>query len=277
MKKLLLLINPTSGKRALEDDLLRVVDIFANAGYETTVYLPKSSDEMREMVMGSGIYELVVCCGGDGTLSLVSGTIYKNKIDTVMGYIPGGTTNDFAATHNIDTVATAAARNIVDGDVNNVDLGIMNGEPFAYVAAFGALPAVSYNTPREAKDNFGYAAYFAGALKTLFNWKPYHLRLEHDGEILDGKFVLGMVTNSKRIGGINLQMMKNIDYNDGLMEVTLFRAHEEPGEDRIVTFSTSNLSISFDEEVEWSLDGEYGGAFKEADIKVEKSAIKIKF
>lgn len=293
MKKLLFVINPVSGKRALEDDLMRIIEIFSKADYDTTVHLTKSADEMVETVKSEGaLYDMLVCCGGDGTLNLVSGAVYSSNIDTVVGYIPGGTTNDFANTRNINTVVTSAAQQIVDGEIRDVDLGLLNGQSFIYVAAFGMFSELSYLTTREMKQNMGYAAYLMGGIKSFAHTKPYKLKIEYDGNVIEDEFIYGMVTNSKRVGGMKLPIIKNVDYDDGEMEITLVKQPKNPvdtqklinclvtqlaDEYMVYSFKTSKLRILSETEVPWSLDGEFGGAHTDMNVEVKKAAFKMKF
>lgn len=293
MKKLLFIINAVSGKRALEDSLMNVVEIFSKADYDVNIYLTKSEEDMIAQVKERGAsYDLIVCCGGDGTLNLVVGTIYENKIDTLLGYIPGGTTNDFANTRHIDTVTTGAAEQIVSGVVRDVDLGVLNGKPFIYVAAFGMFSDLAYITSREMKQNMGYAAYLMGGIKSFAKSKPYSMRVEYNGEVIEGEFIYGMVSNSKRVGGIEMPIMKNVLFDDGEMEITLVRHPKNPAETQklinclvtqiadehmVYMFKTSSVKFICNEDVPWTLDGEYGGAFKTMDIEVKGAAVKMIF
>lgn len=293
MKKLLFLINPVTGIRALEGELMQIVDIFSGGGYDTTVHLTQSREDMIDTAKNEGgNYDLLVCCGGDGTLNLVSGAVYEGNVNTVIGYIPGGTTNDFANTRKISTVVTGAAKQIVEGTVHDTDLGILNGKSFIYVAAFGMFSELSYMTTREKKQNMGYAAYLMGGIKSFAHTKPYKLRIEYDGNVLEDEFIYGMVTNSRRVGGLQLPIIKNVLYDDGEMEITLVKQPKNPAdtqkllncivtqiadEKMVYSFKASKMRIVSDTEVPWSLDGEYGGSHKEMDVEVKCAAVKMVF
>lgn len=293
MKKMFFIINPVSGKRALGDSLMNVIETFAGADYDINVYLTKSEEDMVAQVRErGGDFDIIVCCGGDGTLNLVAGTIYEFGINTLLGYIPGGTTNDFANTRHIDTVTTGAAKQIVDGMVRDVDLGLLNGKPFVYVAAFGMFSDISYITSRELKQNMGYAAYLMGGIKSFAKTKPCPMRIEYDGEVIEGDFIYGMVSNSKRVGGIEMPIMQNMLFDDGEMEITLIRHPKNPvdtqklinclvtqiaDEHMVYMFKTSSVKITSTEEVPWTLDGEFGGSFSDMDIEVKGAAIKMIF
>ena len=293
MKKMLFIINSVSGKLALEDSLMNVVDIFAKADYDITIHMTKGEGDVEAMLKDCGDdYDLIVCCGGDGTLNCVAGTVYNEDIDVRIGYIPGGTTNDFAATHKIDTVTTVAASQIANGIEREVDLGVLNGKPFIYVAAFGVFSDVSYQTDREMKKVMGHMAYVLEGIRSLTKAKAYPLVVEHDGETIEGEFIYGMISNSRRVGGFELPILKNILYDDGEMEVTLVRKpksaadtqklincfiNQTPDDSILYMLKTASLKIVSDIEVPWSLDGEFGGSFKESEIEVECGAIKMIF
>ena len=171
MKKLLFLINPVSGKMALRDDLMAVIEVFSKADYEINVYLTKSEDDMKEQVVSRGAdFDLVVCCGGDGTLNMVVGTVYEHHVDTTVGYIPGGTTNDFANTRHIDTYVVGAAKQICEGMVRDIDLGVLNGHPFVYVRHV-LRAVVSYHKRNEAEHGIRRVCYgrhkVSGKVKAL--------------------------------------------------------------------------------------------------------------
>ena len=293
MKEMLFIINSVSGKLALEDTLMKVVDTFSKADYDITIHLTRGSGDIEKVLAERGDeFDLIVCCGGDGTLNLVASTVFNEGLGARIGYIPGGTTNDFAASHNIDTVTTSAAVQIAEGIDRDMDLGILNDKPFIYVAAFGLFSDVSYQTGRELKQSLGHAAYVLEGIKSFAKAKAYELRVEYDGEIIDGSFIYGMISNSRRIGGFELPLLKNILYDDGEMEVTLIRKpqnaqetqkllnsflYQTADDEMVYMFKTSELKIISVDEVPWSIDGEYGGTTTEANIKVMPAAIRMIF
>ena len=293
MKKMLFIINSVSGKLALEDTLMKVVDTFSKADYDITIHLTRGNGDIEKVLAERGDeFDLIVCCGGDGTLNLVASTVFNEGLGARIGYIPGGTTNDFAASHNIDTVTTSAAVQIAEGIDRDMDLGILNDKPFIYVAAFGLFSDVSYQTGRELKQSLGHAAYVLEGIKSFAKAKAYELRVEYDGEIIDGSFIYGMISNSRRIGGFELPLLKNILYDDGEMEVTLIRKpqnaqetqkllnsflYQTADDEMVYMFKTSELKIISVDEVPWSIDGEYGGTTTEANIKVMPAAIRMIF
>lgn len=292
MKRMLFLINPVSGKLVLNDSLMEVVEIFSAGDYEVTIKLTKSKEDMVTAARESEDYDIIVCCGGDGTLNMVAGAVYEAGVDTLIGYIPGGTTNDFANSRRIDTVAVGAAKQIVEGVERETDLGILNGAPFMYVAAFGMFSDVSYLTSREMKKNLGHAAYVIEGLKSFSTAKPYRLKMTHDGGTIEGDFIYGMVSNSRRVGGFAMPIMQNVLYDDGEMEIILVRHPKTPvemqkvinalvmqtaDESSVYMFKTKKAVFESESEIPWTLDGEFGGAYKHTDIEVKGSAVKMVF
>ena len=293
MKKLLFIINAVSGKLALEDSLMKVVEIFSKADYDVNIHLTRVNEDLSGYIEENGKnYDLIVCCGGDGTLNLVTAAVYKSGHDVRIGYIPGGTTNDFAGSHRIDTVATGAALQIAEGIKRNVDLGLLNGKPFVYVAAFGLFTDVSYQTDSGMKQSMGHAAYVFEGIKSVAKAKAYPMKIESPKGIIEGDFIYGMISNSRRIGGFELPILQNILYDDGEMEVTLVRKpknaqetqklinsflYQSPDDDMVFMFKTSSLKIECGEDIPWSLDGEFGGTFKDVDIKVDSAAVNMIF
>ena len=292
MKKMLFLINPVSGKLVLNDSLMEVIEVFANGDYEINVRLTKNKDDMIETAKNADQYDIVVCCGGDGTLNIVAGAVYEKGADTLIGYIPGGTTNDFANSRRIDTVAVGEAKQIVEGNIRDTDLGLLNGLPFVYVAAFGMFSDVSYMTSRELKQNLGHAAYLLEGLKSIGTAKPYNARITYDGGIIEGDFIYGMVSNSRRVGGFEMPIMQNVLYDDGEMEMLIVRhpksaadiqkiinslVTQTPDDSMVYMFKTTKAHIESIEDIPWSLDGEYGGSYADAVIEVKEAAVKMIF
>ena len=292
MKKMLFLINPVSGKLVLDDCLMEVVEVFSSADYEINIRLTKSKEDMVEVAKNSVNYDLVVCCGGDGTLNIVAGAMYEAGSDTLIGYIPGGTTNDFANSRRIDTYAVGAAKQIVGGVVRDTDLGIHNGKPFVYVAAFGMFSEVSYLTSRELKKNLGHLAYLLEGLKSISSAKPYALKIKYDGGEIEGDFILGMVSNSRRVAGFEMPIMQNVLYDDGEMELILVRHPKTPAElqklmnslvmqtpddNMVYILKSRKVEVISNVELPWTLDGEYGGAYKDSLIEVKEAAVKMIF
>ena len=237
---------------------------------------------------------LVVCSGGDGTLNeVVSGlmTIEEGK-RPVLGYIPSGSTNDYASSIGISKNMKKAALDAVSGGTTAVDVGRFGEDRyFVYVAAFGAFTEVSYSTPQEAKNLLGHQAYMLEAVKRVTNLKAYRMKFEWEDKVLEDEFIIGMITNTISIGGFKGLVGLDVALDDGEFEVLLVRKPRTPkdiasiasylilreGEnDCVYQFRAKTLRVISQEPVDWSLDGEYGGSRTEILIENKSRAVSIR-
>lgn len=283
MKRLLFIYNPHAGKELLKPKISDIVDIFVKAGYEVTIYPTQSYRDAYRKVKeyNSKEYELVVCSGGDGTIDeVVSGMMTRRDRDPV-GYIPTGTTNDFANSLHIPKGLLKAADNAVNGVVFPCDIGRFNQDTFVYIAAFGLFTDVSYETDQAMKNVLGHLAYILEGAKRIFNVPSYRIKVCHGGEEIEGEFIYGMVTNSRSVGGFRSMVGKQVIFDDGLFEVTLIKKPKNPLELQEIiaallieqidtkymyTFKTGYITFESLEEIPWTLDGEFGGEHDEVVI-----------
>jgi len=230
MKRLLFIYNPRAGKGLLKPKLSDVIDIFVKAGYEVTAYPTQGSKDAYEKVIsynGSN-YDLIVCSGGDGTIDEVVTGMMKREEKDPIGYIPTGTINDFANSLYIPKKILEAADVAVNGKVFRCDVGKMNDGIFVYVAAFGLFTDVSYGTDQNAKNILGHLAYILEGMKSLLKIPSYKMKVTYDGNVIDDEFVLGMVTNSRSVGGVRNMIGNRVVFDDGQFEVTLIRMPKNP-------------------------------------------------
>lgn len=292
MKKLLFIFNPLAGKGSIRGRLPGVLDVFTKAGYLTTAYPTQSkADAMRAAAELGGQFDRVVCCGGDGTLSeTISGLLTLDPRPT-LGYLPSGTTNDFARNLNLPKTMEAAAHATVTGPVRKCDVGLFNGKTFIYVAAFGAFTDVSYDTPQEFKNMFGHLAYLLEGITRLGSIQSYHLEITYDQGALEGDFFYGMVSNTVSVGGFKGLPACEVKLDDGLFEVVLIKRPTTLPElqsiikvllqqkavdgGAIVSFHTARMRIVCQEPLPWTLDGEYGGDPQTAEIENFRQAIEL--
>lgn len=279
MKKILFVYNPKSGKGLIRTHLSTIIETFSSAGYDVTVYPTKEPMDGCYMVAKRAHeFDMVVCSGGDGTLDEVVTGIMNSGTQRPVGYIPAGSTNDFAVSIGIPKEMEKAARLIVDGTPFVCDLGRFNDEYFVYVAAFGMFTDVSYQTKQELKNVLGHSAYILEGMKRVGTWKSLHLKVESEEYTDEGDYIIGLVTNSNSVGGIKGLLGRNVELNDGLFEVTLLRAPQKIGDwqdvigalltndensNNLVRFKTRKLRISSEEPVAWTRDGENGGEHTE--------------
>ena len=292
MKKLLFIYNPHAGKELLKPKISDIVDIFVKAGYEVTIYPTQSYRDAYRKVKeyDSKEYELVVCSGGDGTIDeVVSGMMTRSDRDPV-GYIPTGTTNDFANSLHIPKGLLRAADNAVNGAVFSCDIGRFNKGTFVYIAAFGLFTDVSYETDQAMKNVLGHLAYILEGAKRLFNVPSYRVKVSHDGETIEDEFIYGMVTNSRSVGGFRNMVGKQVVFDDGLFEVTLIKKPKNPLELQEIiaallieqintkymyTFKTGYITFESLEEIPWTLDGEFGGEHDYVEVENLKQQLQI--
>ena len=227
-------------------------------------------------------YDLIVCSGGDGTLDeVVTGLIRSDSL-TPVGYIPAGSTNDFAQSLQIPSNMVKAAETVVNGRAFPCDVGAFNDDTFIYVAAFGLFTDVSYQTNQRLKNIFGHAAYVMEGAKRLYDIPSYYLEVEVNGETIRDEFIYGMVSNSVSVGGVKNLMSQTVELDDGLFEVMLIRMPQNPLQlneimtnlvmpkscdtPYIFTCKTDHIEIRSEDAVPWTLDGEFGGEHKEVQI-----------
>ncbi len=292
MKKLLFVYNAKSGKARIKRYLSDIINIFIQSGYYVESYQTQSVCDAKKQIAGRGQhFDLIVVAGGDGTLNEgISGMMHLGRRIPI-GYIPSGSTNDFATSLKLPKDMLQAAKIAVDGNPAYVDIGGFNRSNFVYIAAFGAFTDVSYSTPQDLKNLLGHSAYIIEALKQFGNiMTSYHFRIEREnGQIIEDDFIYGMVTNSVSAGGFKGITGRNIILDDGLFEVTLLKKPKNPLElqdmissiitqkkcRNIISFKASKLKFYSEEKVKWVLDGEYGGCLKKVIIRNYKCAVKV--
>ncbi len=284
MGKMLFIVNPRAGKGQIRSHFLDIVDIFIKGGWEVEVHTTQEPLDAMDTARERGEkVDMVVCSGGDGTLSETISGIVQLKKPPVLGYIPAGSTNDFASSLRIPSNMAMAAGNVVNGKPFAVDIGQFCGERnFVYVAAFGMLTEVSYMTPQEKKNLLGHQAYMLEGMKSLTNLKSYAMTLKSEEMTLEGDFVFGMVTNTVSVGGFKGLVKRDVALDDGLFEVLMIRMPrtalelkdilssmilKEEQSEYVYRFKTSRLSLSFQEPADWVLDGEFGGSRTEVEIE----------
>lgn len=295
MKKMLLVVNPNAGRNGYKDVLSDVLYTIHRSGYRTTVAFTNArGDAPRIVAECGGEYDRVVCMGGDGTLSeTVSGLMeLPPERRPEVGYIPMGTSNDSATTLGLSRDSVMAAYTAACGRPIPLDIGRFNGESyFTYVAAFGAFTEVSYETPQDQKNTFGWLAYALGAMSSLTHLTHRWTRIEYDGGVLEGDYIFCAVTNARRFAGfIRLDDSAGVSLSDGLFEVILIRTPETilqvgPIASDILnnTYSSEyamllhsrKVRFTFREPVAWTIDGEGGGTHTEVTCENMKHSVSI--
>lgn len=305
LKKLLFVFNPHSGMGQIKNKLMTIIDTFTKAGYDVTAYPTQyRADAYRKVRDEGGNYDLIVCSGGDGTLDEAVSGIYKSDLNIPLGYIPAGSTNDFANSLKIPKKMETAADIAVNGSPFLCDIGRMNDKTFVYVAAFGMFTDVTYQTDQGLKNMLGHMAYILEGAKRLNQIPAYKVKVTANGEEMEEELIFGMVSNSKSVGGITTLTGKNTLLDDGLFEVLLIRTPrtpvalnetlacllaQAPDNRHVYSFKASEVRFEFmtnektekysfhvyDEQPPWTIDGEFGGTYKSVTIKNIKQAVSI--
>ncbi|WP_343209495.1 diacylglycerol/lipid kinase family protein [Anaerolentibacter hominis] len=291
MKKMLFIVNPRAGKGMIKNKILPIAEQFTQAGYLVTLYPTGAPLDAKKIVMKQGKkYDVIVCSGGDGTLDEVAAGMQLGQVERPVGYIPCGTTNDYARSVGLPRDPMKAAQVIVNGHVGGLDLGAFDDKFFVYVAAFGAFTDVSYSTSQNKKNALGHFAYIVDGMMSLPNLQSYHMNISCDGEELEGDYIYGMVTNSLSVGGFKSVVRKVAVLDDGVFEVLLVKTPKNPME--LQTIVSALLRGDFSSEfvqllkaehivfrseapIPWALDGEFGGDHMEADIVNHQGALQL--
>lgn len=293
-QRVLLMVNPMAGRQKIRNELIYVVDALTKAGYETTIYTTQGKDATRElMAEKDSQFDRVICCGGDGTFNEILSAAMNWKNRPLLGYIPAGTTNDFASGLKLPSDIKAAAENIINGTPHTVDAGMFNQTYFSYVASFGAFTETSYSTPQNFKNALGHLAYILEGIKEIPAFTSYTVCIEANGQIYKDSYIFGAVSNARSVGGILKISDSLVDLNDGIFEVMMIKmpktlidlsaivtsltslnpAKYDPS--MFLFLQTNHLKITFDQEMVWSLDGERASGGREAEITCIKDAFRI--
>ena len=296
MGMILLIVNPVAGKLRVRTALMEVVEVYSAAGYDVNVRITQYRGHARELAMSAkkDMYERIVCIGGDGTLNEVISGIIGSGEDIPLGYIPMGSTNDFANSMKLPKEPADAALATIEGTPVSIDIGDFDGKrKFTYIASFGIFTSTSYTVPQSAKNTLGHFAYILEGMKSIkdiINLKSYKLHINADGQEYDDEYVFGAIANSTSIGGIVKLSSDIVDMSDGLFEIILIRKINNPTDLSQVLISLANsdynnrmfdffhgtnISVSSDTPMNWSLDGEEADGGTEMHINNLHNAITI--
>ena len=283
MKKMLFVMNPFAGKKKGAKLLTKIITVFNRGGYLVDAYMTKAPGDAVDVVAElAGTVDVVVCCGGDGTLNETVSGVLKSGVNVPLGYIPAGSTNDFANSLKLPLKILKAAQEIVDGTAHVFDLGRFGDRYFSYVASFGAFTKTSYSTPQSIKNLLGHTAYVLSGVKELAHIRSIPLKIEVDGQVYEDKYIFGAICNCTSMGGIISLKPELVDMQDGLFEILLVRAPKSLGEltecigairrkdckCRMMTFlSGKKIRVEMDPSIPWSLDGERAEGMENLEIE----------
>lgn len=295
MENVLLIKNPRAGKDSKRIGTGEIISAFKEHGiecFEKTTTCPGDAVNIAQKYASS--YDAVICCGGDGTYNEVINGMMLAEADKPIIYLPCGSTNDLAHTLGISNDPHKAAQMYVNGLINKFDVGKFNDKYFSYVASFGIATEIAYSTSQRIKNMLGRSAYLINGfvirlIPMIKNLKPAYMKIEHDDGVIEDKFYFGAVANTNEISGLFKLEKVGIKMNDGLFELLLVKARslkdlasvftnalrQDYSGENVLLLRTSKLKITTEDDVPWTLDGEYGGAHNEIDISVKKEAINV--
>jgi YegS/Rv2252/BmrU family lipid kinase len=290
----MLVINPTAGKNKARNEMFHLTNLFFRSGFHVTVFpTQKRGDGTTFVSEFAADYDRVVCVGGDGTLNEVVAGLMTIPAENrpILGYIPAGTTNDFASTLGISPNMEESTKQIIHGEPFFCDIGQFNGRFFTYVAAFGLFTEVSYDTPQSLKNMLGHFAYILEGVISLASIRSYHLVVDVDGERIEDTFIYGQISNSTSVGGVMDIGHTGVQLDDGLFEVLLIKMPTNPIElndtiaalmmqkvancPRIYFRRAAQVKVISETPVPWTLDGEPGGTVTEATAQILPHAIAL--
>ena len=291
MKKMLFVMNPYSGMRRANKYVVEIIDLFNRADYEVMVHMTQGpGDATRVVAAKAHEMDLIVCCGGDGTFNETISGMLSVGADVPLGYIPAGSTNDFASSLKLSANVMQAAQDILEGQPVAYDVGKFGHRYFSYVASFGAFTKASYATPQSIKNALGHTAYVLEGINELSQIKKEHVRMEIDGQVVEDDFLFGAISNSTSVGGILTLSPDVVDLADGQMEILLVRAARSLTEIAeciqavqsqkyncaMITFrSAKKVRVFADPDMPWTLDGEREDGHAQVDVENVHLAIRL--
>jgi len=290
-KQLLLIMNPCAGIKKANKYLTDILVLFGKNGYQSTVHLTEGTGDACQCAEANAKrFDLVVAVGGDGTFNEVVAGVLASGSKAVIGYIPSGSTNDFANSLHLSKNILKAAGDIMDGTARPIDIGSFNGRIFSYVASFGAFTEISYKTPQNVKNTLGYLAYALEGIKDIANVKSKHLRFVADGTVIEDDFIFGAICNSTSVGGVINLDPKLVDLSDGKFELLLIRRPKDLFElneivvalsskkykTKLISFmSAQSITVETAEKINWTLDGEFAHGAQTIKVENLNKAIRL--
>ena len=292
MKKMLFIMNPYSGTRRANRYLADIITLFNRAEYEVNIHMTAGPGDATQFAETHALdVDLVVCCGGDGTLNETITGMIRCGATAPIGYIPAGSTNDFAASLKLSTNIMQAAQDILEGEAVVYDVGRFCDRYFSYVASFGAFTKSSYATPQSIKNMLGHTAYVLEGISELSQIRPFHVKMELEDEIVEDDFLFGCISNSTSIGGILTLDPKLVDMADGYLEVFLVRAprnlteiseciqalqNQRYNDCAMITFGPArHVQITAEADMPWTLDGEKFDGQENIEVENLHHAIRL--
>lgn len=290
-KKVLVLINPNSGKKNSKESVLDALNVFSANNYQMEIYLSQKPMDVTRYIEENGErFDVVAVFGGDGTLNEATNGLMKLKYKPVISYFPTGTMNDFGTNFGLTNDMKQCAYIACAGHIESFDVGKMNSRYFNYVAGFGAFCNVSYETKQELKKQIGNMAYIIKALHEIPNLHPYHVKMNLDGKVFEKDLMFGLIINGNRVAGFEMVEQADNTFKDGLFDIILVEhtpnplelynyplgvLHPELNMKYVERYQAKSIIIESQEKLAWTLDGEEGEETLVASIENISQALQI--
>ncbi|OCN05549.1 hypothetical protein A4S06_08260 [Erysipelotrichaceae bacterium MTC7] len=293
MKKILFVYNPVAGKGMIKNKLSKIIEAFSANDHALVTYATKAENDAYDHIVQYGSnFDQIICSGGDGTLNEVINACMKIDYKQNLGYIPTGTVNDFSKSIQMETDLDKLLDNFnSETKIQTIDVGKLDQRYFVYVAAFGSISEVSYSTPQNTKNTIGKVAYVLEGIKKVTRQDKIHMRIAYDDGVIEDDFCLGLITNSLFVGGINFFSEDEVSLDDGYFECIFIKYPKGPitlnqtlfdittrnfeHTDKMYAFKTKKLHITSRKKVKWTVDGEYGGTYKDVEVTNYQKAMTI--
>jgi len=290
-KKVLVLINPNSGKKNSKESVLDALNVFSAKNYQMEIYLSQKPMDVTHYIEENGKrFDVVAVFGGDGTLNEATNGLMKLKHKPVISYFPTGTMNDFGTNFGLTNDMKQCANIACAGHIESFDVGKMNSRYFNYVAGFGAFCNVSYETKQELKKQIGNLAYIIKALHEIPNLHPYHVKMNLDGKVFEKDLMFGLIINGNRVAGFEMVEQADNTFKDGLFDIILVEhtpnplelynyplgvLHPELNMKYVERYQAKSIIIESQEKLAWTLDGEEGEETLVARVENISQALQI--
>lgn len=290
-KKVLVLINPNSGKKNSKESVLEALNVFSANNYQMEIYLSQKPMDVTHYIEENGKrFDVVAVFGGDGTLNEATNGLMKLKHKPVISYFPTGTMNDFGTNFGLTNDMKQCANIACVGHIESFDVGKINSRYFNYVAGFGAFCNVSYETKQELKKQIGNMAYIIKAIHEIPNLHPYHVKMNLDGKVFEKDLMFGLIINGNRVAGFEMVEQADNTFKDGLFDIILVEhtpnllelynyplgvLHPELNMKYVERYQAKSIIIESQEKLAWTLDGEEGEETLVARVENISQALQI--
>lgn len=293
MKRYFVIYNPTSGKELAGQKIFHVSEtIMEIEDVEFTFYATKKKgDGEAAAIRGcAGGYDMIISCGGDGTVHEVVNGIMKSHCKTKLAIMPAGTVNDFASQLKMPKGYAYFASLILKQNFKTIDVGKINDDYFVNVVGGGAFMNIPHDVTIEAKTILGkYAYYFKAAFEIPGQLEnTNNINYVIDGKEYNYNTLLFLVINSSGAGGFK-NLCPKAKINDGLLDIVIFEKANHADLLQIFTrvfngqhithpkvhyYQGKDIRINPEKSIPIDIDGDLGG-YLPAEIVSVHNAIDI--